>query len=255
MAKYKSVTLATSKKFSSNIKNRNLDKAHMSKISGQIVDMGGMEIFPPITVNTVTNNVIDGQHRLYAYIKLVESGILPPTEKIDVKFVQIPAEKEAEYIVKANTNSKNWSLDNFIDSYSQDNAYYSTLKEWCTNHTLCFSGRKAKIRYAAAIITGKNCSTDLSKGTVTFSDKQLRIAENVHSELTDILDALGKPTTGCFIEGLAVEWHAVRKKHAFSDWINTMKRMRQQIAKLPSKNKNDWKVILAVVSDSINSMK
>lgn len=157
---FKSVDYATSITFGKNQNNRNFNHGQLQNIKKQWLQ--STEVIPPITVNVVTNNIIDGQHRWRAFNELVEKGDLPDTSKIDVKYVSIPVELERDAIINANTNSKNWSLDDYISSYVKaGNKAYMMLDEWCKRHELTEANGKPKFRYGAAIITGKNCSNAL----------------------------------------------------------------------------------------------
>lgn len=128
------------KQFHSNSENRVINHGHVNKIKEQL--RTSLNYFPPITINAVTNNIIDGQHRLKAFQKLVDDGELSSDSKIPVMYVTIPVVKEKEAIINANTNSKNWSLDDYIASYAKSNSDYRKLDEWCANHALTIDGNK-----------------------------------------------------------------------------------------------------------------
>lgn len=102
-------------KFGKNQENRAYNHAHLEKIKKQCIS--SMDTMPPITINVVTNHVIDGQHRLKAYQDLIKEGAIDPETRIKIMLVEIPIEDEKQAIIDANTNSKNWSLDDYIASY------------------------------------------------------------------------------------------------------------------------------------------
>ena len=133
--------------FNQNSENRLINHGHKNRIKKQMEE--SLDYFAPITVNQRTNNIIDGQHRCSAFIELIDEGRLSKESTLDVKYLDIPEEKEKEAIVNANVNAKNWSLDDYIFSFSKKNEHYEKLIEWCANHMLCTDGKKHKYRYGA----------------------------------------------------------------------------------------------------------
>ena len=119
-------------------------------------------------------------------------------------YTNIPENQEREAIILANTNSKNWSLDDFIKSYTIDNAEYKKLDEFAKSHQLCFSGNKSKFRYAAAILKGQNCSKTLRDGSFFITSEDIVNGEEVHNQLVEILGVLKFPDNGNFIESIAL---------------------------------------------------
>lgn len=133
-------------KYGVNQENRAYNRQHLQRLEKQCLT--SLEAMPPITINVNTNHIIDGQHRLKAYQTLCENGQLDKDSKIKVMLVDIPVEEEKAAIINANTNSKNWTLDDYISSYAKAGVvYYAKLEEWCLQHSLsCIEG-KPKFRY------------------------------------------------------------------------------------------------------------
>ena len=63
--KFDSVSYEQTLAFGTNQENRAYNHAHLEKIKRQI--RKSFDTMPPITINTVTNHIVDGQHRLKAY--------------------------------------------------------------------------------------------------------------------------------------------------------------------------------------------
>lgn len=238
------VSYDDTKQFGKNQENRAYNHAHLEKIKKQC--KVSMEAMPPITINKVTNHIVDGQHRLRAYQSLVENKEIDANTKIKVMYVEIPVEEEKQAIIDANTNSKNWSLDDYIDSYAKAGIVsYVKLKEWCTKHALANDGdKKARFRYGAAIITGKRCSSELKNGLFSFSPDEIARAEEVHAEMLEIVKTFDLKGKGHWIESLATSWVSVRERHDFRTWLKELK-SKKRFLKCPKDNSKDWDNIFA----------
>lgn len=241
---YESVSYERATTFTLNKQNRAYNPAHLEKVKRETLD--SLDVMPPITVNVVTNNIIDGQHRHKSFIDLSKSGSLPKNSELKVMWVSIPKEKELEAIVKANTNSKNWTLDNYIASHiNSGNEFYVKLDEWCKAHALSSESGKSKIRYGAAMISGRRNSPDLKRGTFTFTEQDIQRAEEVHTELLGIVEMFGMKGRGMWIEALTISWIAVREQHDFETWMKAFKSKRSEFLKMPKDNSKDWNNIFA----------
>ena len=248
------VSLEKAKTFSLNSKNRVCNPCHFEKIKREMID--SLNVMPPITVNVVTNNIIDGQHRHKAFVKLREEGILPENSTLKVMYVEISAEDELKAIVKANNNSKGWTLDDFVASYIVSGIVsYVKLDKWCKEHALSSENGKSKIRYGSAILTGRRASNDLKNGTFTFTDEEMQRAENVHSEMQEIIEVFGMKGRGVWIESLAVSWIAVREQHNFRTWMKEFKSKKSMFLRMPKDNSKDWDNIFAQAHLGIDKKK
>lgn len=226
--------------------NRLIKHDHVSKLKKQFIK--SWEVMPHITVNVETSNIIDGQHRLKAFQELVDDGLLPSDAYIRVMYVSIPVNEEKEAIIDANTNSKNWSIDDYINSYANaGNTSYKLLKNWCEQHTLasCIGKDKkpkAKYRYGAAIIKQQSMQKQLKDGTFACTSEELQAANETHVELESILEYCGITTLGPWIEHLAVSWCAYRNMHPINIWFKAFKE-RSKTATFknkPKSNKKEW---------------
>ncbi len=192
------------KQFGTNQQNRKVDAKHVAKIKKGYIE--SIEYLPPITVNSTTGNVIDGQHRLQAFLELIEEGNLPKDATILVRFIEADEKDERKLIIDANTKTKNWNQNDFVNSYTSVNANYSKLTEWCLSHRLCHNEGKPIYRYASAIIKGKSSGTKLKKGEFEITEEELNKAENNYNEVSSIIDKASLSTTGAYIESLAISW-------------------------------------------------
>lgn len=242
--KFDFVNYERSLQFGVNQENRAYNQGHLEKIKRQI--RNSLDTMPPITINTVTNHIVDGQHRLKAYQDLYKAGELPMNANIKVMFVEIPVSEEKQEIINANTNSKNWSMDDYITSFAKGGIVsFVKLDNWCKTHSLTSEKGKSKFRYGAAIITGRRCSDDLKKGTFSFTEEQIQRAEDVHTELLEIVELLEMKGRGMWIESLATSWVSVRTQHNFRTWMKELQRRKQRFLKMPKDNSRDWDNIFA----------
>lgn len=259
--KFDMVTVEGTKDFGKNQENRAINHGHLQKIKVQCLT--NLEMMPPITINSITNHVIDGQHRLKAFQSLVNDGSLPIDSMIKVMFVEIPVDEEKNAIVEANTNSKNWSLDDYIASYAKAGIVsYVKLEEWCESHILCYkftkdkeTGEQNKVysyRYGAAILTGKRCSNELKSASFTFSEEDAEIANDVHAEMLEIIDLFGLKGNGAWIEALAVTWHEYRRMHPFKEWMKELKKKKSRFMKMPKENSKEWEAIFNTAHGAID---
>ena len=258
------VSYDKTKDFGRNQSNRQYNHGHLGKIKEQWKT--NAEMMPAIQVNVLTNHVIDGQHRLRAYQELIEDGALSADTKIKVEFYEVSLNEEKEEIINANTHSKNWSLDDYIRSYIKDNMLpYCNLQEWCITHPLCYKYTKDnetkeqtkdfKYRYAASILTGRRCQGELKSGTFNFSDEDVKNGEDVHAEMLEIIEVLGKKGYGAWIESLAVSWYEYRNMHPFKVWLKEMKAKKNKLQRMPSDNSSEWNAIFNTVHGAIDKKK
>lgn len=209
-----------------------------------------LETMQTIIVNVITNHIIDGQHRHKAFIELVESGKLPIDSLLGVKYVSIPEEYELEAIKRANNNNKNWTLENFVGS-NKGVESYDKLIEWCKSHTLTCDKKGPKVRYGSAIIKGQSCTNILKNDAFQATDYEFQRAEQIHDEMIQIIEALGKEKKGSFMESLATTWHTFREQHDFNTWMTEFNSTKTY-QKMPSNNGKQWKSLFALAHTNID---
>lgn len=252
-AVYETANVETVKSFKKMDGNRTINNIHVKNIKEGL--RNSLDLFPPITVNSNTLNIIDGQHRVTAFLELVNSGELPTTATLDVKYVNISPEDERECAVNANTCSKNWQLVDYINSFSITNENYRILLDWCQKHPLCYpnvsktqkeknnSKRDYRFRFASAILKQKSCATELKNGTLVITEDDLINASTLYAEIETILNLL--PSKPSALEYVAIKWCSVRNFQEWNTWIKYIKKMKdtKKFMELPRNNARDWEVI------------
>jgi hypothetical protein len=242
--KFAEVSFEESLTFGLHPENRTLNPQHLDKIKKQMIK--SFDIIPAVTINVRTLHYIDGQHRGMSYTNLYQLGLLPQNAKLKVMFVDIPVEEEKQAIIDANTNSKNWTLENYITSHIKAGLVsYVSLEKWALQHTLTSENGKSKFRYASAIVKGRRCTNEMKNGDFTFTEEELLRAEKVHAEMLEIVELLELKGRGLWIESLAVSWINVREQHDFRVWMKEFKSNKQTILKMPKDNSSDWNNIFA----------
>lgn len=229
------------RKFGRNQENRKIDPKHAAKIKKDWNK--SKDFIPPITVNFKTNHIIDGQHRLQAFIELVDEHKLAESAQILVRFIDVDESEEKQLIIDANTKSKNWNQNDYIESHSETNEQYKKLNQWCIEHSLCNVEGKPKPRYGAAMILGKTCGAILKNGKFNPSDDDWNNADEIHNDLVQILEILEREAKGSFIEPLAIEWIDNKSRYSFKQWLSMLRKEKAAVNKMPYSNRKDWRAI------------
>lgn len=257
MNKIESVSYQRTLSFKTSPFNRDINQKHYNQIMSAMAE--NPDIFPPITVNYVTDNIIDGQHRLMAYQQLVKDGIFKPTQRIQVKFIDVSEDGEKYIIMNLNTHTRNWTVSDYIQlQKKRNNPYYIALSDFCETHDLT-KGNPPKYNYGAAMIAGKNVGAKfLNDGCFTCTESDIKRANIVHDEIMQITSILGLNKRGRWIQSLAVSWSSIRDQHPMKAWVSAFKRLRRSLIEMPMATCADWNLILAKVHlhiDKKNSKK
>lgn len=209
----------------------------------------------PIVINPLTGHILEGQHKHEAFIKAYENGIIDENARMLVAFWEVEGEEaENTLIIDLNSKSKTWAIGDYMDCYAQYKDTYTKLRTFCEKHTLCHEVKKDRIvpkyRYAAAMLTGRNCSTLLKSGSFSYTDIEESMADIIHDELCTIREKLGIPMYGSDIEGMAVEWHKQRKIISVADIKKLYVFPKDVQRKLTSvRNAKDWCEIFSRLKD------
>lgn len=212
----------------------------------------------PIIVNPITNHILDGQHRLEAFKKAIEKGLIPSDAKVLVGKWVIPYEDEEKGIIlMLNTHSKNWSMNDYLDSYAQMNEYYAKLRQFCQSHSLCYQKKgdvmKLNYRYGAAIIKGKACQSVLKKEEFMCDDAELALADVVHDEMAKIRQKMDMNYSSTDIEGMATEWHKARNIMSVKDIMKV--NIPKRIMNNKPKNASEWESVFSLLYKRITEGK
>lgn len=176
----------------------------------------------PIIINPLTGHILEGQHRLEAFKKAYQAGLIDENARILVAYWPIEDEEvENALIIELNSKTKNWTLEDYLNSYSQYLEYYKKLREFCEGHELCINYKNGvrtfKYRYAAAMLTGKYQATSLRSGKFQFTDEEMKLGDTIHNEMVTIRKKLKFIMSGNDVEAMAAVWYSYRNKISAND--------------------------------------
>ena len=82
--------------------NRMIDERHLKSFKSYSEER--IRNMPVIIVNERTGRLIDGQHRVRAFVEMIEEGILPKDFRFDAMLIDILEEDERTCVMNANNN-------------------------------------------------------------------------------------------------------------------------------------------------------
>lgn len=244
--------------------NRKIDQSHVNDFLNIIKEEGDIDIIlsaSEFVVNKWSNTILDGNHRYYAVKKAVDNGYIRLDAYVRVLFEHYDSKAaEVERIISLNTNSKNWTLNDYIDSFVQwerdevnYDGPYNLLRDFCVKHVLCYNSdrrtneTKPKYIYGVTIIKGTRCNNDIKHGTLEITQDELDNAHIIHDELCQIRDRLELDMQGSDIEGMAQEWLTQRKNINLDNFLNH--KPSRTVVKLPKGNRSDWRQVFLTIRD------
>lgn len=200
-------------------RNRDLDENHIKKIQKALLN--GEKIGVAM-VELKTLKIIDGQHRLEAVKRVLESG---KPAKIDVIFEDFNGNEDAamEFAHSLNANQKGWTDKNYLAYYKPKQEAYQKLEKFASDNSLCFSiaktgknqGKKnLKLTTAARLVMGPNFQRNAIRvGAFNATDKDFSNAVLFHNEIKRILEIKGYvneekncPNMGNSFESMITAW-------------------------------------------------
>lgn len=260
---YADATLTEVMGFQTFYGNRLINRLHVQTLAKQMAD-GGLQYFPPITINRITNHILDGQHRVEAFKLAIEKGMIPRDSTLRVMYIECPEEIDEREKTVDMQNSKGWTLDDFVSSYATTNEEYAKLQLWCKEHPkACMNGVtkdknkkwKYKYRFAAAVIKGESCQKMLKNGSFVASEDEYSLADVVYDEIERLFQIIKCESKPSALEWVAIHWHQVRKLHSPEEWQMMFKKKRDRIQKMPKDGSKDWEAIFSLVSTAIDKQK
>ena len=82
--------------------NREIDESHLKSFTKYSEQK--LRNMSPLTVNSRTGRLIDGQHRAMAIVQMIEKGKLPKDYRFDAMLIDVPEEEERTEVINANNN-------------------------------------------------------------------------------------------------------------------------------------------------------
>lgn len=244
--------------------NRRIDQNHVNEFLNIIKDEGDTDVIlkaSELIVNEVTNTILDGNHRYIAILKAANEGIIRPDAQVRVVLEHYETiAEEVDRIISLNTHSKNWTLNDYIDSFVQwerdrgeFDGPYNRLKDFCVKHVLCYSSdrrtneTKPKYIYGVTIIKGTRCNNEIKHGELEITDEDLENAHHIHDELCQIRDRLELDMQGSDIEGMAQEWLTQRDRINLPSFLKN--KPSRTVMKMPKGNRSEWRQVFLTIRD------
>lgn len=237
--------------------NRAIDDAHVNEImKAMMSDFRRFRAGNILQVGLNTGNILDGQHRREAYMRLMKDGKLPEDSTLKVMFLDFTPDDELKYIGDINSGQKAWRTNTHVDTGAKaGNPIYIELQKLCREFPELYAGSKGNsYRRALAALTGKvNDIKKVREGKVTMEDCDYDLAVKVSSELGAILKLFNKRPSA--LEQVIKQWHEQRNKYTFNEWLSGFIEDKDYIVThgLPLENGKDWVKVFGIVSGDIAS--
>jgi len=244
--------------FKDHRENRNIDRKYLRELKRSILtNEDGFNSVPSISVNKLSNTILNGKSRRVAFLELIDEGKIPPNSTISVEFMSIPLDKEREYLSKMN-KARNWNINTHFESKKINNEHLKNLEEWAYRHELCVVRQKngtVNIRptYAVAFVKKRKANDQIENDTFKIYPGELELATIVHNELLSILNFLDKKVHLSYLINIITSWYDYRDRHSMKEWMKGFKSVRAEILKRPFHKKTDWDCNFAYVSDRISN--
>ncbi len=174
-----------------------IDERHIRNIMNSMMEGN---FIPPITVDTNTKLIVDGQHRYAAAMNLWKQGIAYPLSVIFAHF-----DNPLLAAITYNNRSKNWRTSTFVNAYIADNRNsYILLKKFCKDHRFLTTGEKYKYSSAIMILTSNYKTAVVQAGTLVVTPEQCLQGSTIYNELESMLPiipiALQKHVIGAWLQ-------------------------------------------------------
>lgn len=225
---------------------------HIQDIAIAIINDGGTSMLPPIIVDINTMQIVDGNCRFEAMLRVIRET----KRNLDMRvvFINVPDGKFDDYVIRYNEGHRNWTLLDYIYNLSERGVSSLTrFIEFCSRNVGLYDEKKNDInpRYGAAALGIPH--TSLKKHGFELTKEQIEHGEIVAKEAS-MMRALfsndPKANGGGWYEPYLRAWSEFRFKDnvlgdiTFEDYHKTMKELMRTKTKanVPygSNKKSDW---------------
>lgn len=228
----KMISLAEAKKLRLSEFNRDIRQSHVATILNQLINSPETMAIIEVTDYGV---VLDGSHRLMAFIAGREQGSLSKDVKLVARINHIDPNKERELVMAMNSGNKPYVLEDYVKmSRVAGNESVSRLVEWCAGKELCrnshYGEGKVKPAFGAAFLVGKRCDTALKRGTFELTPEDIETGNEIYAEIDALRKELGWPAAGIHYDIWAKVWRDYRDRHSFESWLNEFSSQKRVLA-------------------------
>lgn len=257
--------------------NRGLYESHVNAIVRSF-EIGSLETMQPIIINRNTNIVLEGKHRVSAFKKAVEKGVLPKCAKLSALYMSIDKKKEQQYIIDINNRQKRWNGVDYAQSYSNggtNTQSYKDLLDFCNSHELCHNvakrsgAKKPKLTYGIMLLNGTTGhglnAKKIREGKITIDPSIIPPAHQLHEDVRSMISAfhgIGMQVgqTGEKVRDIISVYPRYATRHGIDTWCKALRpRVCAGAADFHSKLHNkpditvsDWESIFIELDNFIN---
>lgn len=250
----KMISLAEAKKLRLSEFNRDIRQSHVARMLSQLINSPETMAIIEVTDYGV---VLDGSHRLMAFIAGREQGSLPKNVKLVARVNHINPEQERELVMAMNSGNKPYVLEDYVKmSVKGGNESVSRLMEWCSDKELCrnshYGEGKVKPAFGAAFLVGKRCDSALKRGTFELTPEDIETGTAIYNEIDALRTELGWPAAGIHYDIWAKVWRDYRDSHSFDEWRNEFATQKRVLSLRTPSSVAGFRDFLRAVSDSIS---
>lgn len=204
---------------------------HVDEIAEVIIKNGNMDKFPPIIVDINTLQILDGNCRFKAMIKVLEKNALENI-KLRVIYEDVAEEDFDNRVIELNQGQKSWSLLDFIYNYSlRGNENYKRLIDFCKSEdTLHKVDGTINPRYAAAALVKP--INDLKNSKLELTNEEVEVGKLVTQEAAEIRKKFSddaKANGGGWYEPYLKAWAEIRPCLGDIPFKNYLRAVKHQI--------------------------
>lgn len=173
---------------------------------------------------------------------------------LPVCYIDEPLDNEIIVIKKYNENSKNWSQENYVDSYKKrGNEEYIKFDKWCMHHPLLIKKNGEPARNNGYAILKGQTNGHFKKENLHVTEKEYENGEIIYNEIAELGKIFGLEYGSFWIQKLTPKWYTKRKLHSFNIWLKELKKSKYK--KMPKQTSDDWLHILSIAHINIDEVK
>jgi hypothetical protein len=230
--------------------NRPLKKSQIKKIYDAMPEC--LPLLPAILVNVNTKHILDGQHRVAAFVKAMEDQKIPSNSTLTVKLINVTQDEELKIIKSCNGTSSVWSIN--VRSAKAENGHVNRVLAFSNGRSRLQANGKPKVNLCFQYVCG--CSESFIKDNKSLedfevSDYNLELAARLYTEITSIFDVLDFSEVAQEKPFIAV-WRANRNKMSMNEWLRGFRKKKNDIRTAMPKTVKEWTLHLDSVRLYVN---
>jgi disulfide oxidoreductase YuzD len=220
--------------------NRKPNNIHVQNLVAEL--RNGNIFVAPLLVEKDTNYVIDGQHRIMAYIYAIEHNIITADMQLPILFMTVS--NAQEMCKRCNIKQRNWKSSDYLqynnkkgiycDINKQLDAIHNRLPKLIgTNYTILKSSGKFSynrflymcMRTKDNKITYSYITQEFQNGTLPINNNLLQRGEIIATEITNLFNALNikLPAVNDTLKSFITYWIEQREIYSITTLINVIK--------------------------------